>query len=406
MERNPWLRALLILATTYLGVQLFLLLWRFGRFFAQTLLIFFLAWMLSFILNPPATWLQRRYRMTRPLAVAIAYLGALAILVALGFLLVPPAIKQVQTLGNTIPQYRDDTGKLIADAQDWLNRRHIPIDLSGVNTADLNKQIDKLGATLTQQGLSLAAKVVEGVFDTVLVVVVSFYMLLDAPRITAAIVGVAPQRYRRDLRILIASIDHSFGGYIRTSVVLAAIYAAGTAATMLVTGIPFVLPVSIFAGLMLIIPFIGDIIAVVPTVLIGLVTVSLLNTLIALALMVALQQLVLQILRPKLMGKSVGLHPLWVLAAFFAGAQAAGLWGALFSVPIVAIGQSVVQVYYYRLTGRPQPAAIAALEREAAEQETVLHPTAPARAPGTASMTADEGNAATLETDEPAATRR
>jgi putative heme transporter len=91
------------------------------------------------------------------------------------------------------------------------------------------------------------------------------------------------------------------------------------------------------------------------------VTVSFVDVTIALISMVALQQLVLQILRPKLMGKSVGLHPLWVLAAFFVGARAAGIWGALFSVPIAAIIQSIVQLYYYRVTGRPQPAALAAL---------------------------------------------
>jgi predicted PurR-regulated permease PerM len=405
MDRNPWFRALLILGSVYLGVQLFLIGWRFGRFFAQTLLIFFLAWMLSFILNPPATYLQRRFKLARPVAVSLAYCGALACLVAIGFLVVPPAVRQVQTLGDAIPGYRQDTGKLIIDAQGWLNRRHIGIDLSGINTTDLNKQIDNLGNTLTQQGLALAPKVLEGVFDAVIVIVISFYMLLDAPRITSALINVTPERYRHDMRFLFASIDHSFGGYIRTSVVLAAIYALGTALTMVVTHIPFVLPVSIFAGLMLIIPFIGDIIAVIPTVLIGLVTVSVLDTIIALALMVALQQLVLQILRPKLMGRSVGLHPLWVLAAFFAGAQAAGFWGALFSVPIVAIVQSVVQVYYYRITGRPQPAAIAALEREANAGYTLDNSAAPF--PFASAPPADDpSEAAASEREEPAQTRR
>ena len=118
---------------------------------------------------------------------------------------------------------------------------------------------------------------------------------------------------------------------------------------------------------MLVIPFIGDVVAVVPTILIGLVTVSLVNVVIALICLIALQQLVLQILRPKLMGKSVGLHPLWVLAAFFIGAEAAGIWGALFAVPIAAIIQSVVQLYYYRVTGRPQPASLSALVRQGSE---------------------------------------
>jgi predicted PurR-regulated permease PerM len=366
MERNPWFRTLLILGVAFLSVQLFLVVWHFGAHFAQTLLIFFLAWMLSFILNPAVNAVARRWVLGRAAAVAVVYLGMLAIVALAGFLIIPPAVKQVAALGDKVPEYRQNTGKLVLDMQDWLDRRGIAINIKDVNTEDLSKQIDKTGATLAQNALSLAPRVIEGVFDTVIILVVSFYMMLDAPRITAAMVNVTPERYRQDIRLLFASIDHSFGGYIRASVALALLYAAGTALTMWGTGIPFVLPVSMFAGFMLIIPFIGDVIAVIPTIAIGLLTVSIVNVVIALVAMVALQQLVLQIIRPKLMGKSVGLHPLWVLAAFFIGARAAGIWGALFSVPIAAIIQSVVQLYYYRVTGRPQSAFLSSLAREAA----------------------------------------
>ncbi len=368
MERNPWFRALLILGVAFLGVQLFLVVWHFGAHFAQTLLIFFLAWMLSFILNPAVDMVARRWRLGRPAAVTAVFLGVIAVVALAGFLVVPPLVKQVAALGDKVPEYRQNTGKLVTDLQSWLDHRHIGINITDVNTDDLSKQIDKTGASLAQSALGVAPKVIEGIFDAVIIMVISFYIMLDAPRISLAMINVTPDRYRRDVRMLFASIDHSFGGYIRSSVVLALLYAGGTALTMWATGIPFVLPVSLFAGFMLIIPFIGDIVAVIPTILIGLVTVSLFNVVIALIAMVALQQLVLQIIRPKLMGKSVGLHPLWVLAAFFLGARAAGIWGALFSVPIAAIIQSVVQLYYYRVTGRPQPASLAALVREGGAQ--------------------------------------
>ena len=364
MDRNPWFRALLILACAFFGVQLFLVVWHFLAYLHQTLTIFFLAWMLSFILNPPATRLAAHWRFGRPAAVTAVYLGMLAAVALVGFLIVPPAVHQVATLGNKVPEYRQNTGQLVTDLQSWLDKRHLNINITDVNTDDLSKQIDKTGAQLAQNAVGLAPQVVGVIFDTVIILVVSFYMMLDAPRISAAMVGVTPEKYRPDMRTLFASIDHSFGGYIRASFVLAVIYGVGTGLTMWLTGIPFALPVSLFAGFMLIIPIVGDVIAVIPTILIGLVTVSFFDVTIALIAMVALQQLVLQVLRPKLMGRSVGLHPLWVLAAFFVGARAAGIWGALFSVPIAAIVQSIVQLYYYRVTGRPQPAALAALAGE------------------------------------------
>jgi predicted PurR-regulated permease PerM len=367
MERNPWFRALLILGVLFLGLQLFLIGWHFGQHFAQTLLVFFLAWMLSFILNPAVNWLSGRWRLGRAVAVAAVYLAVLAAVAALGFLLIPPLARQASSLGNKVPEYRQNTGQLVADVQSWLDKRHISVDLTQVNTSDLSAQIDKAGSQLAANALTLAPRVITTIFDLVIVFIISFYMMLDGPRITQAMIGVTPERYRRDVRMLFLSIDHSFGGFIRSSVALALIYGVGTALIMQGTGIPFALPVSFFAGLMLIIPFVGDVVAVIPTILIGLGTVSPLEVVIALVALIALQQLVLQILRPKLMGRSVGLHPLWVLAAFFVGAEAAGIWGALFAVPIAAILQSVVQVYYYRVTGRPQPASLAALVRQSGE---------------------------------------
>ena len=67
--------------------------------------------------------------------------------------------------------------------------------------------------------------------------------------------------------------------------------------------------------------------------------------------MILLQQFVLQVLQPRIMGKSVGLHPIWVLASVLVGARIGGIWGAVFSVPIAAILQTIVQVYYFRAAG-------------------------------------------------------
>ena len=108
------------------------------------------------------------------------------------------------------------------------------------------------------------------------------------------------------------------------------------------------------AGLMLIIPFIGDFIAVIPPIVVGLLTAPLGNVIVALVALVLLQQLVLQVLRPKIMGRSVGLHPVLVLVAFLMGARASGIWGAFFSVPIAGVLQSVVSLVYQRYVAESQ----------------------------------------------------
>ena len=123
------------------------------------------------------------------------------------------------------------------------------------------------------------------------------------------------------------------------------------ALAMYLLGVPFSLPVGVFAGVMMIIPLVGAILAVIPPVVIALATVSLAKAIILLAVMIGLQQLVLQVLQPRIMGESVGLHPLWVLFSVLVGARFAGVWGALFAVPVAAIIQTIVQLYYFRASG-------------------------------------------------------
>jgi predicted PurR-regulated permease PerM len=354
VNNNPWLRALVVLGVLFIGAQLFGMAWDFAHRFSDIILIFVLAWLLAFLLNPAVDFLTTALKTPRIVSVIGVYLGMLAILIAFGLLVIPPTAAQISALGDRVPQYVRHGSKLVSTLQPWLDSHRITLNLQqGSIQQDLNNQAQALGTTLAANALGLAQSVVVAIFDGVIVLVISLYMMLDAKRITHALLSVTPRRFRDDADLLLASIDHSFGGYLRASLTLVLVYAAGTGVAMYALGLPFVLPVSTFAGVMLIIPFVGDILAVIPSILIGLLTISLPRVIILLIVMVALQQFVLQVLRPRIMGKSVGLHPLWVLAAFLIGARAAGIWGALFSVPVAAIVQTVVQLYYYRAAGNP-----------------------------------------------------
>ncbi|MGI8552446.1 MAG: AI-2E family transporter [Dehalococcoidia bacterium] len=354
MEKNPWLRALIILAVLLLSVELFSVVWNLGRQFGDIILIFFLAWMVAFLLTPVVSFLTIGHRMPRAAAVSAVYLGMLAILVLIGLLLIPPTAAQIAALSHTIPAYAANTSRFLDDTQQWIDARGIRVNVyQYAQGHDLSRAGQQLSSILAGHALALAQGVVIAIFDGVIVLVLSFYMMLDGPRISQALIQVTPRRFRDDLELFFASVDHSFGGYLRASLFLALVYGFGTGLAMYATGIPYGLPVSLFAGVMLIVPLVGDVVAVIPPLAIGLFTVSLFRVVIVLIAMIALQQLVLQVLRPKVMGRSVGLHPLWVLGSFLVGARAAGIWGALFSVPIAAILQTVVQLYYYRVARKP-----------------------------------------------------
>jgi predicted PurR-regulated permease PerM len=370
MEKNLWLRTLIVMGVLFLGVQLFGIAWDLAHQFSDIILIFVLAWMLAFLLNPAVEFFTIGRETPRILAVSAVYLSVLAVLVAIALLIIPPTATQVSTLGERVPKYAANASELLNNLQPWLDDHHIPISTSQIaRENEFIQQAQAFGTELARNALGLAQGVLLAVFDGFLVLILSFYMTLDGPRITRAMMQVTPKRFQDDAVLLIASVDRSFGGYLRATLIIVLAYGAGTAAAMFLLGIPFALPVSAFAGIMLIIPFVGDIVAVFPPVLIGLASVPLPRVAILLVVMIILQQLVLQVLRPRIMGKSVGLHPLWVLFAFLAGARVAGVWGALFSVPVAAIIQTAVQLYYFRAAGN--------VDREGALARSLLHTTEP-----------------------------
>jgi len=352
MENNRWLRALIILGVLFVGIQLFTIAWVFFRGFADILLIFVIAWLLAFLLNPAVEFFTIGRRTPRVLAVAAVYLCLAAILAIVAVLVIPPTASQVLTLSGHFPDYATNASSLLADAQRWFNSHGIPVNLETLGASgDLLSKAQAIGAILATNALGLAQGVALAAFNCIIILVISFYIMLDSPRIISALAQVTPSQYRDDSELLIASIDRSFGGFLRASLVLMFVYGAGTALAMFLLGVPFALPVGVFAGVMMIIPLVGAIVAVIPPVVIALATVSLARAAILLVVMIVLQQLVLQVLQPRIMGKSVGLHPLWVLASVLVGARVAGVWGALFAVPIAAILQTIVQVYYFRAAG-------------------------------------------------------
>jgi predicted PurR-regulated permease PerM len=352
LENNRWFRALIILGVIFVGIQLFAIAWVFFRGFADILLIFVIAWLLAFLLNPAVEFFTIGHRTPRVLAVAAVYLCLAAVLAIIGLLVIPPTAAQVLTLSDHFPQYANEVSSGLSSTQGWLNGHGIPVNLETLaGSNDLLAKAQAVGAVVAANALGLAQGVALTIFNCVIILVISFYIMLDSPRIIGALAQVTPEHYRDDAELLIASMDRSFGGFLRASLVLMFVYGAGTALAMFLLGVPAALPVGVFAGVVMIIPLVGAIVAVLPPVAIALATVSLGKALILLVIMILLQQLVLQVLQPRIMGKSVGLHPLWVLASVLVGARVAGVWGALFAVPVAAIVQTIVQVYYFRAAG-------------------------------------------------------
>src|SRR3954453_2169768 len=167
-----------------------LALWALARAVGTVLLIFIVAGVIALILNPLVASLQRRLRFPRGLAVATVYLGLLAVVVAIGFLLANPISDQAGRFGRDVPSIIDDANARLGDVQDYFDDKGIHVEIVRQGETALQTLQEKVvGGTsdIVSFGGDLLTRVVQAGLGLILVVVLSVYMLVYGERIGAGV---------------------------------------------------------------------------------------------------------------------------------------------------------------------------------------------------------------------------
>lgn len=348
-DTTLWLRILLVLTSVLAGVYLLGFLWEIGREFADIILLLFLSWLVAFILGPLIEPLARVRRVPRAAAAGVVYLGMLLVVLGGGFLVLPATVEQIVQLSNTLPAFLQPVPGLLDSVQAWLDRNGIDARLADFyQMSAIVARVESLGAGLALNAVGVAQGIASAVVNLVLVLVLAFYFLLEGDQLAKRLVVLLPARYRDDGRFFMETIDRTFGGFLRGLTIQALISALGTAVIMWLLGLPFVLPISAFSGLVMVVPFVGALLALLAPLAIALFTGDLMKIVVILVGLLLLQQLVLNVVGPKVMGASVGLHPMLVLLAILLGIKVAGIWGAFFGVPVAGVAYSMAKFFYQR----------------------------------------------------------
>jgi predicted PurR-regulated permease PerM len=393
--RDPWLRALSILGCAIAGVYLTSLLWQVVMEFADIILLFFLAWLVAFILEPVVGTLVEG-RLPRLAAIGLTYL-TLLVLLSLGVILLVPALTlQIVEVVRSLPTYVEQATVFLTNLQsttnDWLTSRGSPllIDVkSALNPQDLSRRADALGPPILSNVVGFATGAATLLAELLIMLILSFYFMVDGARLADSLIGALPLRAQDDARFLVASIHRAFAGFLRGQMIQALGGGVGTGVIMSVLGVDYALLSSVVAALVLLIPFLGPVAAVVLPVSIALLTHPEVTILLFIALL-ALQQVIFNVLAPRILSRQVGLHPLLVFFAVLTGARVAGVWGAIFGVPIVAVFTTMTS--FYRAN---QEERVARLQEHLPGQELMsvdaTPPAAPDEAPGEALISSGKG---------------
>lgn len=310
---------------TVVFTALFLLLLWFVYLIKDILLGFFIALLIMAILNPIVTRLSK-YKVPRTLSILVVYLFTLGLIGVTLASVLPPLIDQTTNFVNILPNFIDNLG--------------IPLVLSEQILNDLFAQLGNLPGQLAKLTISVFSNII-GVLT---VLIFAFYLLLARDKLDYHLGSFFGSKRRKQVGKVIDLLEKRLGGWARGQLSLMLVVGASTYIGLRLLGIPFALPLSILAGLLEIIPYIGPIMAAIPAVLIGF-GISPIIGLATAALTFLIQQMENLIFVPTIMKKSAGVSPIASLLALAIGFRLAGMVGVIISIPVFITSQVIVEEY-------------------------------------------------------------
>ncbi|WP_137110614.1 AI-2E family transporter [Rhodobacter sp. SY28-1] len=308
----------------------FVLLW----FLGDVLLPFIVGGAIAYFLDPIADRLERM-GLSRVTATAVISLIALLLVVLLVLAVIPTLVNQLTALVNAAPDIaRRLQGFLLERFPDLADSTStIRQTLAEIGTA-----IQARGAELAQGVLSSALGVISIVLFIVVVPVVAFYLLLDWDDMVARIDGMLPLDHAPTVRRLAREIDAVLAGFVRGQVSVCLALGTFYAVALMAAGLQFGLIVGAIAGAITFIPYVGSLVG--GALAIGLALFQFWGDWVQIGIIAAIfavgQFVEGNILTPRLVGKSVGLHPVWLLLALSAFGTVFGFVGMLIAVPVAA----------------------------------------------------------------------
>ena len=342
MNDNPWFRALVVLGVITLSLYLLGQVFRVLGAFSDIIVVLFLAWLLAFILSPFTHSLQSRYGLPRALAAMSAYLLVFLVIGVVVTLIVPLGVEQLVQLGQGAPGYAAVVADRVQALQMELNQRQIPVNLSSMlNSQGIAAQIGQIGSRVVENTILVASGVASFMFNFVIVLVISFYMVLDGDKIVDRFVSLVPNGLKAEVLFFFDSINRTFGGFIRGTLIVAVIYGVGTALIMSVGGLGFVVLGAVLAFLLVFVPLIGGFLSMLLPMGLAALQGSTTKFLIVLVALFILQTIAFNVISPKVMGDALGMHPILVFIALLVGIKLAGVAGALFGVPVVGVAYAM-----------------------------------------------------------------
>jgi len=298
-----------------------------GVFFAylirDVIIIFIVALILATLINPLADWFAKR-RIPRALAVLLIYVILIGLLASILTTLVPILVEQSGQLGKNLSVYWDS----FKDKFPGLDF-DVFVDSSSTNSfKPLQAGLPALSGVF-----STITGFFGGIITFLLILVLTFYMVVEDSALKKFLKEIAPLKYRPHLVGLMTRAQHKIGMWLRGALTLGLIIGLAVYIGLTILGVKYALVLALLAAVLELIPYIGPPTAAIPAIFLAFSQAPI-KGFFTLILYIVIQQLENNLLVPKVMQKAVGLNPIISIISMGIGFKVAGMLGALLAIPI------------------------------------------------------------------------
>ncbi len=316
------------------------------HYFHSLVTVVIVASLLAFLLNVPVEWMVRRGA-RRSRARILVFLLALVIALAIGLTLFPLVLGQAHQLLTHLPGWINSGQHQLTSLHQQLRNSHLPLNLEALEL-QVGDQLKGELKVLANPLVGFAALTVSTLLDGLLTVIMTFYLIQYGDRIWAGLTGWLPVELREPFS---RSLRRSFHRFFLGQLILSLCLSSALILVFAILRVPFGVLFGLTIGTMALVPLGGTVGIALVTVLVTLQQAALgLKVLIA---AFVVQQLLENVVAPRLLGHVTGLSPVWVLIAILTGARVGGLLGVIVAVPMAVVINTFLTVQQARLYPPP-----------------------------------------------------
>lgn len=279
--------------------------------FSDIIIMLIVGWLLSFVLEPLVDKTSGITKLSKFWSAVIVYTGFIVLITAIIFLFIPEVTGQINALTRVLPGYFNSYPQVI------------------------NHFGDSVSNSLSN-AVTLIPSVAQFFLSAFIAIIFSFYFVIDKNAINKELFSLTPKSWHEHIRFFQKVINDVFTSFLRVQLLFGIIAGVFTWLVLRMFNIDFAASTALLAGIFTTIPLVGPVLGIIPPVFVALL-ISPTSAIMTFVIIFIGQQILFNVIGPKLLGNAFKIHPVIIIISFFIGYKVAGWMGVIFAVPVLGI---------------------------------------------------------------------